>query len=105
MVSDREPQFVADLTKELNQMLEIETKLSTVFHSQTDGQMERMNQKLEQYLIFFVDHCHIQVHLSGKLHPRSDAISEPYKSAFHGGHLSRNMSYGGAATFRVFCLP
>jgi len=56
VVSDREPQFVADLTKELNQMLEIEPKLSTVFHSQTDGQMERMNQKLEQYLIFFVDH-------------------------------------------------
>ena len=48
--------------------------------------------------------CHIQVHLSGKLHPRGDATSEPYKPAFHGGHLSRNMSYGGAATLWVFCL-
>jgi len=56
MILDREPQFVADLTKELNQMLEIETKLSTVFHFQTDGQMERMNQKLGQYLRFFVDY-------------------------------------------------
>ena len=37
-------------------MLGIETKLSTSYHPQTDGQMERMNQKLEQYLRFFVDH-------------------------------------------------
>ena len=50
------PQFVAELTKKLNQMLEIETRLSTVFHPQTDGQMEQMNQELEQYLRFFVEH-------------------------------------------------
>jgi len=50
VVSDRGPQFVAELTKELNRMLGIKTKLSTVFHPQTDGQMERMNQELEQYL-------------------------------------------------------
>ena len=56
VVSDRGPQFAAELTKELNRMLGIKTKLSTAFHSQTDGQMERMNQELEQYLQFFVDH-------------------------------------------------
>ena len=56
VVSDRGPQFVAELTKELNGMLGIKTKLSTTFHSQTDGQTERINQKLEQYLWFFVDH-------------------------------------------------
>ena len=49
--------------------------------------------------------CHMQVHLSGKLHPCGDATSEPYKPAFHGGHLSRNTSHGGAATLRVFRLP
>jgi len=37
-------------------MLEIETKLLTFFHLQTDSQIERMNQELEQYLQFFVDH-------------------------------------------------
>ena len=56
MVSDRGPQFAAELMKELNRMLGIETRLSTAFHLQTDRQTERMNQELEQYLRFFVDH-------------------------------------------------
>jgi len=42
--------------KELNKMLGIETRLLTAFHSQTDGQTEQINQELEQYLRFFVDH-------------------------------------------------
>ena len=40
MVLDRGPQFVAELTRELNRMLGIKTRLSTVFHPQTDGQTE-----------------------------------------------------------------
>jgi len=56
VVSDRRPQFAAELIKELNKILGIEMRLSTAFHPQTDGQMERMNQELEQYLRFFVDH-------------------------------------------------
>ena len=56
VVSDRGPQFAVELTKELNQMLGIKTKLSTVFYPQTDGQTEQMNQELEQYLRFFVEH-------------------------------------------------
>ena len=43
IISDRGPQFVAGIMKELNCMLEIKTKLSTAFHPQTDGQTERMN--------------------------------------------------------------
>jgi len=56
IVSDRGPQFAAELTKELNRMLGIKMKLSTAFHPQTDGQTEWMNQELEQYLWFFVEH-------------------------------------------------
>jgi len=47
IVSDRGLQFTAEMTKELNSVLGIETKLLTAFHSHTDGQMERMNQELE----------------------------------------------------------
>ena len=36
VVSDRGPQFVAELTKELNRMLGIETRLLTVFYPQMD---------------------------------------------------------------------
>ena len=34
VISDRRPQFIVELTKELNNMLEMEAKLSTVFYSQ-----------------------------------------------------------------------
>jgi len=40
MVLDRGPQFAAELTRELNRMLGIKTKLLTAFHPQTDGQTE-----------------------------------------------------------------
>ena len=56
VVLDKGPQFAVELTKELNRMLGIETRLSTAFYPQTDGQMEQMNQELEQYLRFFVEH-------------------------------------------------
>jgi len=56
VVSDRGPQFAAELTKELNRMLGIKTKLSMAFHPQTDGQTERINQELKQYLQFFIEH-------------------------------------------------
>jgi len=42
--------------RELNQILGIESKMSTAFHPQTDSQMERVNQELEQYLRMFIDY-------------------------------------------------
>jgi len=42
--------------RKLNGMLGIKSKLSIVFHPQTNGQTERVNQELEQYLKMFIDH-------------------------------------------------
>ena len=55
-ISDKGPQFMAGLIRELNEMLGIKSKLSMAFHPQTDGQTERVNQELEQYLRMFIDH-------------------------------------------------
>jgi len=56
MISDRGLQFVAGLTRELNKMLGIETKLSMAYHPETDRQTERTNQELEQYLRMYVNY-------------------------------------------------
>ena len=44
IILDRGPQFTAELIRELNKILEIKSKISTVFHPQTDRQIERNNQ-------------------------------------------------------------
>ena len=54
IVSDRGPQFVSDFWKHLCRRLGIERKLSTAFHPQTDGQTERLNAVMEQYLRSYV---------------------------------------------------
>jgi len=56
IISDRGVQFAAGMMKELNNLLGIQTKLSTAYHPQMDRQTERINQELEQYLRVFIDH-------------------------------------------------
>jgi transposase InsO family protein len=50
IISDRGPQFTALFWKNLCRRLGIQPRLSTAFHPQTDGQTERMNAVMEQYL-------------------------------------------------------
>jgi len=56
IILDREVQFTAGMMKELNNLLGIQMKLSTAYYPQTDGQTERINQKLEQYLRVFINY-------------------------------------------------
>jgi len=55
IVSDRGPQFIALFTKELYRLLGIRLSSSTAWHPQTDGQTERVNQELDQFLRLFVN--------------------------------------------------
>ena len=48
VVSDRGPQFVVEFMKELYWLLGIKLAATTAYHPQGDGQMEGINQELEQ---------------------------------------------------------
>lgn len=50
IISDRGTQFVSRFWRNLFKILKVDIKLSSAFHPQTDGQTERVNQILEQYL-------------------------------------------------------
>ena len=55
VVSDRGLQFIAEFTQELYRILGIRLAATTAYHPQGDGQTERVNQELEQYLRIFVN--------------------------------------------------
>jgi hypothetical protein len=57
VISDCDVRFTSTFSKELMRLLGIQTNMSTVYHPQTDGQSERTNQWLEQYLRIYVNHA------------------------------------------------
>ncbi|MBW0501049.1 hypothetical protein O181_040764 [Austropuccinia psidii MF-1] len=56
IVSDRGSLFVPSFWTQLCQQFKISRDLSTAFHPETDGQTERVNQILEQYLWMYVSY-------------------------------------------------
>ena len=50
IISDRDPRFTSAFAKEMCKALGIQQNLSTAFHPRTDGQTERINAWIEQYL-------------------------------------------------------
>ena len=56
VISDRGPQFVAQFMRDLHKLTGTTANLSTAYHPQMDGQTERVNQEVEQYLQIFVNH-------------------------------------------------
>src|SRR5258708_28306418 len=57
IISDRDPCFASKFTCELCKILGITQNISTAYHPRTDGQSERSNQWLEQYLRSYVNKC------------------------------------------------
>jgi len=53
VISDRGPQFASKVMQEVWGKLGVKSTMSTAFHPQTDGETERVNQELEQYLRVF----------------------------------------------------
>jgi hypothetical protein len=54
IVSDRGTTFVSKFWTSLCSLLDVKLKFSTAYHPETDGQTERTNQTLEQYLRLYV---------------------------------------------------
>src|SRR5882724_3591078 len=57
VISDRGTQFVSNFMFSLSQLLKIRIAASTAYHLQTDGQTERVNQEVKQFLRLFVNQC------------------------------------------------
>jgi len=113
IISDRGPQFMVGLMRVLNQMLGIESKMSMAFHPQIDGQTERVNQELEQYLRMFIDHQQEQwpdwlgtaefaynnkAHLSTKILPFKANYRQDPRMGFE---VRKKRKYEGAEKFVV----
>jgi hypothetical protein len=56
ITSDRDKLFTSKLWQSLADQIGIEHRLSTAYHPQTNGQTERTNQTLEQYLRHYVNY-------------------------------------------------
>jgi transposase InsO family protein len=56
IVSDHGQQFTSRFMKRLLELCDIKSNLSTAYHPQSDGQTERTNQTLEQYLHIYGDY-------------------------------------------------
>ena len=55
VISDRGLQFVSKFMTELFEILGIKGNLLTAYHPQTDGQTERVNQEIKEFLAMFVN--------------------------------------------------
>jgi hypothetical protein len=56
IITDRGTQFTSRFWKRVCDYLSMDHRLSTAFHPQTDGQTERQNQTMEQYLRAFANY-------------------------------------------------
>ena len=56
ILSNRGPQFVSKFMEEFTKALGTKRQLSTAYHPQTDGQMERINQEIGSFLWYYVNY-------------------------------------------------
>ena len=90
IISDRGPQFAAKVIQELWKKLNVKSSLSTAFHPQTDGETERVNQEIEQYLRIF---CNYQQDNWAELLPFAE-FAHNIRSHAATGHSPFEIWYG-----------
>ena len=88
VISDRGPQFASQVMKELWNKLGVKASLSTAFHPQTNGEMEHINQEIEQFFRVF---CNFQQDNWAKLLPFAEFA-----------HNIRKHSATGQSPFQVW---
>ena len=88
VISDQGPQFASKVMQEIWQKLGIKSSLFMAFHLQTDREMERVNQELEQYLHVF---CNFQADNWAQLLPFMEFA-----------HNTRSHSTTGKSPFKVW---
>jgi len=55
-LSNRGPQFISKFMEDFMKALETTKQLSMVYHPQTDGQTERINQEIGMFLRYYVNY-------------------------------------------------
>ena len=56
ILSNRRPQFILKFMEEFTKALGIKKQLLIAYHPQTDGQTERINQKIEMFLQYYMNY-------------------------------------------------
>ena len=56
ILGNREPQFASKFMEEFTKALGTKRQLSTAYHLQTDGQMERINQEIGTFLQHYMNY-------------------------------------------------
>ena len=99
IVSDRGTQFVSKFTRRLLELLDVKGNRSTAYHPESDGQAERVNQTLEQYLRIYCDFHQDDWY---KLLPLAEFVYNNAKSSSTGmAPFFANYGYHPRATAKV----
>jgi hypothetical protein len=90
IVSDRDAKFTSHFWKSLLQLWGVKSAMSSAFHPQTDGQTERVNRVLEEYLRHFVSP--LQTNWDSLLPAAEFALNDTYQKSI--GMTPFMMTYG-----------
>ena len=82
IVSDRESQFISNFWRRFFQLLGVKINHSTMYHPQSDGQIERVNQILEQYL-----HCTLNYQQDDWMNTMYSSTNQTPFFSSYGHHL------------------